>query len=533
MPKTVTTSLAAWFENHPPVDFSLAESRDKMQQALQNVKTYLGKHFPVSIGGQAVTTGEVLESRNPARFSEIVGTSGLANVSHVDQAVAAAQKSLRGWWLLGAASRANCLRRAADHMQRRFFELAAWEVYECGKTWREATADIDEAIDFLRYYSEQAVHLQQPHGADVPGEQNRFEYIPRGVVGVIAPWNFPLAILTGMVGAALATGNTVIMKPAETAICMGGLLQEILIHAGIPTGVVNFLPGHGSVVGAALVEHVHVSMIVFTGSQKVGLQINARAAEISQNALQVKRVVAEMGGKNAIIVDNSADLDEAVLGVLKSAFGFQGQKCSACSRVIVLPEIYDLFIQRLVEAAKTLQVGLPEEPGTDIGPVIDTEAFDKIHSYIALGRSEGKVLFAGNVGDLTQQGYFVAPHIFGEIQMQHRLATEEVFGPVLAVMRANNFSHALEIANSTPFALTGGVFSRTPAHLEQARHEFMVGNLYLNRTITGAIVGRHPFGGFKMSGIGSKAGGPDYLLQFVLPRVITENTLRRGFAVEE
>jgi RHH-type proline utilization regulon transcriptional repressor/proline dehydrogenase/delta 1-pyrroline-5-carboxylate dehydrogenase len=525
-------SLQATFENHPPVDFSRGENREKMTKALQEVQTQLGRHFPLVIGGEKVETAEKITSVDPAKFTRVVGTSGSGTKEHAELAVQAAKQAFPSWWSFGAEARANCLRRAAEHLQRRFFEVAAWEVYECGKTWREATADVDEAIDFLRYYAEQALSLQRPAGADVPGEQNRFEYMPRGVVGVIAPWNFPLAILTGMTAAALATGNTVVMKPAETAVVMAGLLQELCEAAGIPAGVVNYLPGVGSVVGAALVEHPQVSMIVFTGSRQVGLAINAKAAEVSLHAPQVKRVVAEMGGKNAIIVDDSADLDEAVLAVVKSAFGFQGQKCSACSRVIVLPSVYEAFVSRLIAATKTLKVGLPEDPGTDVGPAIDATALAKVQKYIEIGRSEGKEYFCMDVGPLAQQGYFVGPCILGEVSAQARIAQEEVFGPVLAVIQAADFNEALRIANGTEFALTGGLFSRTPEHLERAKREFVVGNLYLNRGITGALVGRHPFGGFKMSGIGSKAGGPDYLLQFVLPRVITENTLRRGFAPE-
>jgi RHH-type transcriptional regulator, proline utilization regulon repressor / proline dehydrogenase / delta 1-pyrroline-5-carboxylate dehydrogenase len=538
MSATATTASAniatrAVFENHPPVDFSRAESREKMTTALRQVREAWGRHFPLVIGGERIDTAEKITSVNPTCFSQVVATSAHGEKQHIDQAVAAAKHALSGWWKLGANGRANCLRRAAEHLSHRLFELAAWEVYECGKTWREATADVDEAIDFLRYYSDQAVHLQAPHDADVPGEQNRFEYMPRGVVGVIAPWNFPLAIITGMSAAALAAGNTVVLKPAETAIAMGGWLQEILEQAGVPAGVVNFVPGEGAVVGAALVEHRDVAMIVFTGSREVGLKINAQAAIASQQAPQVKRVVAEMGGKNAIIIDDSADLDEAVLGVAKSAFGFQGQKCSACSRVIVLPTVYESFLTRLVETVKTLQVGPPEHPGTDIGPVIDASAWEKITAYHAVGRSEGREMLAVEPIELAKQGYFTGPHIYADIPPHSRLAQEEIFGPVLAVIRAPDFKEALRIANDTPFALTGGLYSRTPEHIERAKHEFQVGNLYLNRTITGALVGRHPFGGFKMSGIGSKAGGPDYLLQFVLPRVITENTLRRGFAPSE
>jgi RHH-type proline utilization regulon transcriptional repressor/proline dehydrogenase/delta 1-pyrroline-5-carboxylate dehydrogenase len=403
-------------------------------------------------------------------------------------------------------------------------------VYECGKTWREATGDIDEAIDFLRYYAEQAILLEQPQGADVPGEENRFVYMPRGVVGVIAPWNFPLAILTGMTSAALATGNTVVMKPAEQSPIIAAHLMQVFREAGLPPGVLNYCPGEGAEAGAALVEHRDVAMIVFTGSRQVGLAINAKAADVSKHSPQVKRVVAEMGGKNAIIVDDDADPDEAVLGVVRSAFGFQGQKCSACSRLIVLENIYDQFLARLVEAAKSYHVGPAQDPGTDIGPVIDADALANIRRYVEIGRKEGREVLAVDVGELAQSGYFVGPHIFADVPPSCRIFQEEIFGPVVSVTKAKDFDEALEIANCGEYALTGGVFSRSPVNLDRARNEFIVGNLYLNRPITGALVGRQPFGGFKMSGIGSKAGGPDYLLQFVLPRVITENTLRRGFA---
>jgi RHH-type proline utilization regulon transcriptional repressor/proline dehydrogenase/delta 1-pyrroline-5-carboxylate dehydrogenase len=366
----------------------------------------------------------------------------------------------------------------------------------------------------------------------VPGEENRFEYLSRGVTAVIAPWNFPLAILTGMVTAALATGNTVIMKPAEQASIIAAHLWRIFAQVGLPAGVLQHLPGRGEVVGAALVDHPAVALIAFTGSRSVGLQINARAAEVSRESRSsVKRVIAEMGGKNAIIVDADADLDEAVAGVLASAFGFQGQKCSACSRVIVLEEVHDLFVHRLVEAARTLRVGPAADPGTDIGPVIDQDARDIIREFIEQSRQDSKEVLAARVdADVEANGFFIGPHIFTEVLPAQRLAQEEVFGPVLAVLRAADLDQAFEIANGTEYALTAGIYSRSPANLERARRELQVGNLYLNRSITGALVGRQPFGGFKMSGIGSKAGGEDYLLQFVVPRTVTENTMRRGFA---
>lgn len=416
-------------------------------------------------------------------------------------------------------------------MRDRFFQLAALEVYECGKGWREATNDVCEAIDFCEYYSDCAIALAQPDGADVPGEENRFQYLPRGVTVVIAPWNFPLAILTGMTTAALATGNTVIMKPAEQSSVIAAHFMAMLQEAGLPPGVAGFLPGHGEVAGAALVEHPDVALIVFTGSREVGLGINRRAAEVSAAGIgQVKRVIAEMGGKNAIIVDSDADLDEAVMGTVKSAFGFQGQKCSACSRVIVLADVYAAFVTRLVEATRSLVVGPAEYPSTSVGPVIDEAALAKVHEYIAIGQSEGRETLAVDVAHLVQQGFFVGPHIFADVSAESRIAQEEVFGPVLAVIRAPDLDAAFKIANGTHYALTGGFYSRSPANLERARQEMVVGNLYLNRTTTGAVVGRQPFGGFKMSGIGSKAGGPDYLLQFVVPRTVTENTMRRGFA---
>ena len=349
---------------------------------------------------------------------------------------------------------------------------------------------------------------------------------------MIAPWNFPLAILTGMTAAALATGNTVIMKPAEQASIVAARLQRIFAEVELPVGVVNYLAGTGETAGAALVDHPDVALLAFTGSRSVGLRINARAAEVSiDNAQIVKRVIAEMGGKNAIIIDEDADLDEAVLGVVKSAFGFQGKKCSACSRAIVLDEVYDAFLKRLVESARTLDIGPAEHPGTDIGPVIDEDARAKASEFIEIGRVEGReVLAVQTEASLAEQGYFVGPHIFADIAPDARLAQEEVFGPVLAVIRARDLDEAFAFANQSEYALTAGIYSRSPANLDRARRELAVGNLYLNRPITGALVGRQPFGGFKMSGIGSKAGGRDYLLQFVISRTITENTVRRGFA---
>lgn len=519
------------FANEPLADFAREEHRDAMRQALSEVAERLGRHDPLFINGRPVETAARLESRDPSRRDRLVGTAASAEARHVEEAVAAAQASLPAWNALGAERRADYLRRAAAELRRRRWELAAWEVYECGKGWREADGDICEAIDFCEFYAREAIDLQGPRGVDVPGEENRFFYSPRGVCAVIAPWNFPLAILTGMTTAALVTGNTVVMKPAEQSPLIAAYLMEIFAGLDLPPGVLNYLPGSGEVAGAGLVDHPATAIIAFTGSRAVGLQINRRAAEISAGGIgQVKRVIAEMGGKNAIIIDDDADLDEAVLAVIKSAFGYQGQKCSACSRAIVLDGVYEAFTQRLIEAARSLQVGSAEDPATSVGPLIDEESYRRVWEYIEIGRREAREALAVDVGALAEQGWFIGPHIFVDVAPQSRLAQEEIFGPVLAVIRAADLDEAFAIFNGTQYALTGGLFSRSPAHLDRARSELLVGNLYLNRGITGALVGRQPFGGFKMSGIGSQAGGHGYLRQFVVPRTVTENTMRRGFA---
>lgn len=528
---TTNNSMVAPFTNQPPIDFAIAENRAAMKAALGEIRGQMGRHFPLYIDDHDIDTPEHGTSTDPADKKRIVGTFALATRDHADRAVAAAKAALPAWFAVGPEVRAEYLRRAAAAMRERLFELAAWEVYECGKQWREATADVDEAIDFCEFYAREAISLQSEQGVDVPGEENRFEYLPRGVVGVIAPWNFPLAILTGMSVAALATGNTVVMKPAEQSAVIAAQLMEIFREVGLPPGVLNYLPGRGEVAGAHLVEHPDVALVAFTGSRAVGLAINAKAAEVSQKGtLNVKRVIAEMGGKNAIIVDADADLDEAVSGVVKSAFGYQGQKCSACSRAIVIGDVYELFLRRLIEATKSLKISPAEDPATSVGPVIDEESFRRIHRYIEIGQTEARLALAVDPGPLDQQGWFIGPHIFADVPATARIAQEEIFGPVLAVIRATNLGEAIQIANGTDYALTGGIYSRSPAALDRARREFLVGNLYLNRTITGALVNRQPFGGFKMSGIGSKAGGRDYLLQFVVPRTITEHTVRRGFA---
>jgi RHH-type proline utilization regulon transcriptional repressor/proline dehydrogenase/delta 1-pyrroline-5-carboxylate dehydrogenase len=464
-------------------------------------------------------------------MKEVVGRTGSATAADADAAVVAAKQAFPEWNKLGVQKRSELLRRAAAIMRKRRYELAAWEVYECGKPWREADGDVAEAIDFCEYYARQALLFETARGVELPGEENEFVYVPRGVAAVIAPWNFPLAILCGMTTAALVTGNPVVMKPAEQSSIIAAKFMEVLVEAGFPPGVVHFLPGPGETVGARLVEHPDVATIVFTGSRNVGLAIHRRAAEVSAAGCPlVKRVVAEMGGKNAIIIDDDADLDEAVLGTVRSAFGYQGQKCSAGSRAIVLAPIYDVFLERLVEATRSLKLGPAEDPSTGVGPVIDDEARAKILQYVEIGKREASTALAVDAGPLRDEGYYVGPHIFADVAPTARIAQEEIFGPVLAVLKAADLDEAFRIALGTEYALTGGMFSRSPANLHRARREFTVGNLYLNRPITGALVGRQPFGGFKMSGTGTQAGGPDYLLQFLLPRTITENTLRRGFA---
>src|SRR5207249_4574647 len=394
-------------------------------------------------------------------------------------------------------------------------------------------ADVAETIDYCAYYAQEMLRLARPQRRDVPGEDNAFFYEPRGVAVVIAPWNFPLAILTGMTAAALVTGNTAIMKPAEQSSVIAAKLMEIFEEAQFPPGIVNYLPGIGEEIGPTLAEHPDVALVAFTGSRGVGMVLKRQTAELAPGQTHIKRLIAELGGKNAIIIDDDADLDEAVSGTVASAFGYQGQKCSACSRVIVMEPLYDVVLERLIEATKSLKVGPAEDPACKVGPVIDAEARDRILGYIEKGKQECRLAYAGDIGLLAAEGTYVAPHIFADVAPTAVIAQQEIFGPVLAVMKAKSLAEALQIANGTDYALTGGIYSRSPENIRRAKREFRVGNLYINRKITGALVSRQPFGGFKMSGVGSKAGGPDYLLQFMVPRVITENTMRRGFAPAE
>lgn len=524
-PSIKMTNQARSFANEPHSDFSKADVRHAMREGITSVQTRLGRRWD---GGATSVklTGTWLESRNPCRPNEVVAHVQGAALSDLSSIIDVALQESESWRRTAPEVRSNILRKAAAAMVHRRDELAAWEIFEVGKPWREADADVTEAIDFLRYYADEMDRVSQPLRLGTsPGELNHRAYRPRGLTAVIAPWNFPLAIPAGMVSAALVSGNPVLFKPSERSPHLGTLLTDILLDAGVPTGCLTCLPG-GPEIGQALVAHPQVVTIAFTGSKTVGLHILNSASRVSPGLTMVKRVVAEMGGKNAIIVDETADLDEAITGVVTSFSGYAGQKCSACSRVIVHRAVYNSFVTRLREAVLSLEIGDPVEPGTRVGPVIDARAQAGIQRYISIGREEGRLLVQCPVAD---EGYFVGPTVFVDIRPHHRLAQEEIFGPVLAVMKADSFAEAIDMANGTDYALTGGVYTRSPANLAIARDQFDVGNLYLNRPITGALVSRQPFGGHRFSGVGAKAGGEDYLSQFMIARVTSENTLRRGF----
>ncbi|MEK7726499.1 MAG: bifunctional proline dehydrogenase/L-glutamate gamma-semialdehyde dehydrogenase, partial [Nitrospirota bacterium] len=513
------------FGNEPHRDFSKAASRAAMQEAIKKVRAQTGQRWK-SPHRELQLTGSLMESRNPAHPDEVVALVPSAAFPDVAAAVDLAVTSAAEWRSRSAAERSAIMRRAAVLMRERWNELAAWEILEVGKPWREADADVAEAIDFLEFYAGHMDRLASPlQLGHYPGERNHRVYASRGVAAVIAPWNFPLAIPAGMVSAALVTGNTVLFKPSERSPLMGRLLTDILREAGVPSGVLICLPG-GPEIGRALAASPEVSTIAFTGSKDVGLQLIAGAAAMQHGQSVVKRVIAEMGGKNAIIVDDTADLDEAIAGVVTSFTGYAGQKCSACSRAIILDSVYDQFHSRLHDAVMSLAIGDPLDPGTQVGPVIDARAKQRIEAFIAMGQQEGRLLVRRST---EGPGHFVGPTVFADVLSRHRLAQEEIFGPVLAVMKAATVTDALEMANSTNYALTGGIYSRSPVNLALARERFDVGNLYVNRPITGALVGRQPFGGHRLSGVGAKAGGDEYLTQFMIARVISENTLRRGF----
>jgi 1-pyrroline-5-carboxylate dehydrogenase len=509
------------YKNEPYLDWSDESNQKAMRAALGEVGNSLGKSYPLIIGGKAVETDREIPSVNPSNPSQVVGRVGRATEREADMALEAATKTFDSWSKTGPEARARILLRAAAIMRRRKFEMLAWEVHEGGKPWNEADAQVAEAIDFLEYYAREMLRLKD--GVDiyaVPGEESRYFYQPMGVGVIIAPWNFPTAILTGMSSAAIVTGNTIVMKPSEYTSVLGAKVAEIFDEAGLPPGVLNFCPGYGSEVGDYLVTDARTRFVSFTGSVATGLRINELAAKQIENQRWIKRVIVETGGKDAMIIDDSADLDAAASDIVKSAYGYSGQKCSAASRAILHRDVYDDVLSRVVEKAEALKIGVPEDANVKMGPLISEPQFEKVSDYIETGKNEGERVLGDDPGD-PENGYFVPPTVF-EVEPEARVAQEEIFGPVLSVIPARDFDEALRIANDNPYGLTGGVYSKNRDHLERARHEFRAGNVYFNRTITGALVGVQPFGGFGLSGTDSKAGGPDYLPLHMLARTIVE-----------
>ncbi len=515
--------LARRLEDFRPTtyfDFTDPETRARMEAAIHQVESELGQEYPIRIGGEDIRLDRMRTSVNPAAPSQVVGAFPEADAALADRAVRAAADAFETWRRVPASERSEIVFRAAEIMRRRRLELAAWMCFEVGKSWAEADGDVAEAIDFCEYYARLNLHhAYDPYPVvEIPGEEDRVVYLPLGVGAIISPWNFPLAILAGMTTAALVSGNTVVLKPASESMRIGWKFMEVLDEAGLPAGVVNFLTGPGEVVGRRIVDHPLVRFVSFTGSKQVGIEIYERASQVVPEQRWLKRVVAEMGGKDAIVVDSEADVDAAVEGVALSAFGYQGQKCSACSRAIVVDAVYDEFLRKLVRRADEIRPGAVTE-GAWMGPVVSKSQFRKVKEYIEIGKDEGALVLGGKTDDAN--GWFVQPTIFADVPPTARIAREEIFGPVLAVIRARDFDDALAIANDTEYGLTGAVYTKNPDKIEQAEDEFHVGNLYINRKCTGALVGVHPFGGFNMSGTDSKAGGKDYLLLFLQPKTIT------------
>ncbi|WP_100373606.1 L-glutamate gamma-semialdehyde dehydrogenase [Bacillus sp. FJAT-45037] len=508
------------YKHEPFTDFSVESNRQEFEAALKKVEAELGQDFPLRIGGELVYTDDKITSENPARKEQTVGRVSKATKEHAEQAMQAALTAFEDWKRWEPEARAEILFKAAAIIRRRKHEFSAYLVYEAGKPWNEADADTAEAIDFLEYYGRQMIELK--NGIPVlsrVGEKNQYGYIPLGVAVVISPWNFAFAIMAGTTVAAAVTGNTVLLKPASTTPVVAAKFMEVLEEAGLPAGVVNYVPGSGSEIGDYLVDHPKTRMISFTGSREVGERIYERAAKVGKGQKWLKRVVAEMGGKDTIIIDKDADLDLAAKSIVASAFGFSGQKCSACSRAVIVEDVYDEVLEKSIALTKELTVGETIND-TFMGPVNDQAAFDKIMSYIEIGKEEGRVV-AGGTGD-SSKGYFVQPTIVADVASDARLMQEEIFGPVVAFSKAKDFDEALDIANNTEYGLTGAVISNNRKHVEKAKTDFHVGNMYINRGCTGAIVGYHPFGGFNMSGTDSKAGGPDYLQLFLQAKTISE-----------
>ena len=511
------------FRNEPFVDFSQHENVRAMRGALERVGDELGHEYPLIIGGERVRTSAKIESVNPARPVQIVGVHQKAGAEHADQAVQAALKAFETWRFVSAEERASLLLATAEIIRDRKFDFCAWLTYEVGKNWAEADADVGETIDFLEFYAREALRLAAATPPiQYPGEKNELLYIPLGVGAVISPWNFPFAIMAGMTSAAIVSGNTVVLKPSSDSPTIAARFMEVLEEAGLPPGVVNFCPGSGATFGNAVVAHPKTRFIAFTGSKEVGLDIHERAAKTQPGQIWIKRTILEMGGKDSIIVSADANFDAAVAGVVASAFGFSGQKCSACSRVIVEEPIYDAFVERLRESVEKLTVGDPVTGNPNMGPVVSAGAMKTILSYIEIGKKEGRLLTGGAAVETPENGYYLQPTVIADVSPTARIAQEEIFGPVLAVIQAKDFEDALAIANNTEFGLTGSIYSTDRVKLDRARQEFHVGNLYFNRKSTGAMVGAHPFGGFNMSGTDSKAGGPDYLYLFTQAKSVGE-----------
>ncbi len=510
------------FENEPHTDFSNPQNVQTFQAALDRVRAHLGEKHPVVVGGLEVWTEATFDSVNPAHPEQVVGVFGRADPALVDKAIQYAAEAFEKWRKVPAAERADYLFRAAEKIRERKHEFSAWMVFEVGKSWSEADADTAEAIDFLEYYGRQMIELARiPQPFQAPGECDEIRYIPLGVGAVIPPWNFPLAIMGGMSSGSIVAGNTIVLKPASTAPRIAWEFFQVMRQVGLPDGVFNYLTGPGGSVGDALVEHPHTRFIAFTGSRSVGVGIYERAARTPPGQKWLKRAILEMGGKGAVVVDETADLDDAALGIVVSAFGYQGQKCSAGSRAILVDEIYDQLLDKVVQKTQEIAViGDPVDPHTYIGPIVDENQYRKILQYIEIGRGEGRLILGGRPVD--RDGWYIEPTIFADVSPRARIAQEEIFGPVLTVIRAEDYVDAIRIANDTEYGLTGSFYTGKDDRIAYASDEFHVGNLYINRKSTGALVGPHPFGGFNMSGTNSKAGGPDYMREFSQAKAIAE-----------
>jgi 1-pyrroline-5-carboxylate dehydrogenase len=510
------------FANEPFSNFSAPENKRAMENALGVVAQQLGREYDLVIGGERITTAEKINSINPARPSQIVGIHQKATAEHAAKAMAAAQSAFASWSRTTTEERVSLLLNAADVIRDRKFEFMAWLSFEVGKNWAEADADVGETIDFLEFYAREALRLAAATTPiQYPGERNELHYIPLGVGAVIPPWNFPFAIMAGMTAASIVTGNTVILKPSSDAPTIAAKFVEVLEQVGMPAGVVNFCPGSGATFGNAIVEDPRTRFIAFTGSKVVGLEIHERAAKTRPGQIWIKRTILEMGGKDSILVCADADVNAAVEGVAASAFGFSGQKCSACSRAIIEAPIYEEFVEKLRERVAMLSVGDPAK-NNNLGPVINKGALTTMLGYVETGKKEGRLISGGKAPETEDGGFFLEPTVFADIAPDAVMAQEEIFGPVLAIIKVNSFEEGLKVVNNTEYGLTGAIYSEDRRKLDRARQEFHVGNLYFNRKCTGAMVGAHPFGGFNMSGTDSKAGGPDYLYLFTQAKSVAE-----------